>query len=327
MSDCVYETRACVKESQSYHAAVDGLKMETTEVVGDKSVLQLLTKLEEGTQTIANLRSILTLKTAELNELIAQLELTNQAISNVESTTTQIETMLKDLGLSESQARETLLLNAEASLDSAIKSASNLYATEYRYQRRPSIASTSSLSIDQDRRERQPIRLASKIRYKPDPKRILRQLNDLLRDLELDTGKFFESMGATALDDIQLLQKTYVDLDLAKTIALSAKSNLKRRTILLRSNGRRRNNSEEIKLLGTKIREGVAMWKTYTRNAPMLVNGKDVLETLDNEDELMAKNSVEKDIAYTILIGKYPYDEDQSVDSFQWFYEQPDFAL
>lgn len=66
------------------------------------------------------------LKSAELNELIAQLELTNQAIVNVESTTTQIETMLKDLGLSEDTT--ALLMDAEASLDSAIKSATHLYA-------------------------------------------------------------------------------------------------------------------------------------------------------------------------------------------------------
>ncbi|KAF7730707.1 hypothetical protein EC973_001656 [Apophysomyces ossiformis] len=293
MSDCVYEPRPCMKEPSSFRGPADEIKMEPTQDVGDKSVVQLLTKLEEGTQTIANLRSILTMKTAELNELIAQLEMTNQAITHVESTTAQIETMLKDLGLTESSTRESLLLNAEASLDSAIKSASSLYATEYRYPRRPSMASTSSMSMsmDQDRRERTlPARFASKIRYKPDPKRILRQINDLLRDLELEAGKFYESMGSAALEDIQLLQKAYVDLDLAKTIALSAKSNMKRRTILLRSSGRRRNGSEEIKSLGIKIREGVAMWKNYTRDAPMLVDGKDIIEILDQEDELLAKN-------------------------------------
>lgn len=50
------------------------------------------------------------------------------------------------------------------------------------------------------------------------------------------------------IDDVQKLQKAKVDLDIAKTIALSAKSNLKRRTILLRS-ARRRNAPEEVKMV------------------------------------------------------------------------------
>ncbi|KAI7885327.1 hypothetical protein K492DRAFT_123965 [Lichtheimia hyalospora FSU 10163] len=258
--------------------------------MGDKAVVQLLNKLDEGAQTIANLRSILTLKTAELNELIAQLELTNQAIVNVESTTTQIEHMLKDLGLS-GERDESVLMHAEASLDSAIKSASHLY------KRRPSMASNGSnggstpLSMDQDqqqrREQRMSARFSTRIRYKPDTKPILRQLNDLLRDLELDSARFFEEIGTT--DDVQKLQKAKVDLDIAKTIALSAKSNLKRRTILLRS-ARRRNAPEEVKMLGNKIRESVTLWKTYARGSPLLIDGKDILEILDAEDDLISRN-------------------------------------
>lgn len=75
-------------------------------------------------ETLSNLRSILTLKTAELNELVAQLELTNQAIINVEQTTTQTEAILKDMGI---VADDRLLMEAHASLDRAIKSASSLY--------------------------------------------------------------------------------------------------------------------------------------------------------------------------------------------------------
>lgn len=78
----------------------------------------------QGLETLSNLRSILTLKTAELNELVAQLELTNQAIINVEQTTTQTEAILKDMGI---VADDRLLMEAHASLDRAIKSASSLY--------------------------------------------------------------------------------------------------------------------------------------------------------------------------------------------------------
>ncbi|KAG2200760.1 hypothetical protein INT47_002804 [Mucor saturninus] len=256
---------------------------------GGDAVNMLLARLDEGTQTIINLRSILTLKTAELNELLAQLELTNQAITTVESTTTQIESMLRDFGLSPD--KESLLMNAEASLDSAIKSATSIYPLQLKQPliRRPSSASTNSSSaVDVNEKRLSNARLfTTRIRYKPDTKHILRKLNDLLRDLELDSGKFFASIGTT--DDFEVLQKAYVDLDIAKTISLSAKSNMKRRNILLRS-ARRRNKLDEIQVLGDKIREGVFLWMTYTRNTPLLVNGEDIITVLDREDTLLSKN-------------------------------------
>lgn len=91
------------------------------------------------------------------------------------------------------------------------------------------------------------------------------------------------------IDDFEVLQKAYVDLDIAKTISLSAKSNMKRRNILMRSQ-RRRNNMDEIQQLGDKIREGVSLWMNYTRNTPLLVNGEDIIVILDREDNLLARN-------------------------------------
>ncbi|KAI8890309.1 hypothetical protein K501DRAFT_319953 [Backusella circina FSU 941] len=249
----------------------------------DKAVNMLLAKLDEGTQTVVNLRSILTLKTAELNELLAQLELTHQAITSVEMTTSQIETMLKDLGLNNHPQK--LIIDAEASLDSAIKSATTIYTQQLKPRRPPS--STSSHEQLDKRTSYNARSFTSKIRYKPDTKHILRKLNDLVRDLELDSGKFFASLGTT--DDYEVLQKAFVNLDIAKTIALSAKSNMKRRAILLRSS-RRRNNREEIQALGDKIREGVSLWMTYTNNTPLLFNNEDIITVLDREDALIAKN-------------------------------------
>jgi hypothetical protein len=114
------------------------------------------------------------------------------------------------------------------------------------------------------------------------------------------------------------LQKAYVDLEIAKTISLAAKTNMKRRTIMLRRS-RRRDNLEEIDIvsefltsyctnrtkeggcgwhtnappclqLGLKIREAVSMWHEYTYSAPLLVDGKDILDILDREDDLISKN-------------------------------------
>ncbi|KAL0074680.1 hypothetical protein J3Q64DRAFT_1777176 [Phycomyces blakesleeanus] len=309
------QTSTHTKEQQQ-HLSANGQQF----TMADKAVLQLLTKLDEGAQTIANLRGILTLKTAELNELMAQLEITNQVVYDVECTTAQIETMLKEMGIADDlkpHSRETILMNAEASLDSAIKSANSLYASSasasiagtggasidqdgnvnnfYRFStgRRPSLASnhsthSSNSGIEAEKRERTNYapKYATKIRYKPDTKHILRQLNDLIFQLELDSGKFFEAVGTTT--DVQVLQKVLIDLGIAKTIALSAKSHLKRRTILLRS-GRRRN-TEQIRLLGEKIRESEALWKAHAKDTPLLVDGKDIIAILDREDDLLAKN-------------------------------------
>ncbi|ORX56240.1 hypothetical protein DM01DRAFT_1382518 [Hesseltinella vesiculosa] len=253
----------------------------------DHAVHQLLTKLDEGMQTVTNLRSILTMKTAELQELLAQLELTNQAISQVETTTTNIEAMLKDLGLSNnaSQARD-LLVNAQASLDSAIKSANHIYDD---HRRRPSVTTAKEGSLLPASPSTIPsVRTTSRIRYKPDTKHLLRQINEQLRDLQVDAGNFFSAMGTT--NDIQALQKAFVDLDLAKTVALSAKSNLKRRKILLTS-ARKRVGNEQIKLLGDKIHEGVNHWRTYTRGAPLLMNGEDILVHLELQDSLLDRQA------------------------------------
>ncbi|CDS08695.1 hypothetical protein LRAMOSA10056 [Lichtheimia ramosa] len=233
----------------------------TCSTINDKTAIQLLTKLDEGLETLSNLRSILTLKTAELNELVAQLELTNQAIINVEQTTTQTEAILKDMGII---ADDRLLMEAHASLDRAIKSASSLYKPQEQ----------------QDARQR----MTTKARYKTNPKPLLRQLNSLLRELELDPNQFMER-----LDDIQSLKTTKVDLDIAKTIALAAKSNLKRRMILLKSTTRHSNHAE-IAMLGEKIRKSVAMWKTYARDAPMLLDGKDILDILASQDDILTKD-------------------------------------
>ncbi|KAI7877577.1 hypothetical protein K492DRAFT_197560 [Lichtheimia hyalospora FSU 10163] len=229
--------------------------------INDKTALQLLTKLDEGLETLSNLRSILTLKTAELNELVAQLELTNQAIINVEQTTAQTEAILKDMGI---VGDDRLLMEAHASLDRAIKSASSLYKPQEQHDAQQ--------------------RMTTKVRLKTNPKPLLRQLNSLLRELELDPSQFMER-----LDDIQALKTTKVDLDIAKTIALSAKSNLKRRMILLKSTARHSNHAE-ISMLGEKIRKSVTMWKTYARDAPMLVDGKDILDILASQDDILTKD-------------------------------------
>lgn len=64
-----------------------------------------------------NLRALITTKTAELDQLIQQLQLIDQVLTHVEHGTEQIEQVLKDL-----TSRDELVY-AEATLDSALQSA------------------------------------------------------------------------------------------------------------------------------------------------------------------------------------------------------------
>lgn len=73
-----------------------------------------------------NLRSLLTQKTAQLNELVRQLELIDDVLIHVEEGTEQIELVLKDV----ISAGHDKLLHAEATLDSAIQSACSLYSID-----------------------------------------------------------------------------------------------------------------------------------------------------------------------------------------------------
>lgn len=93
------------------------------------------------------------------------------------------------------------------------------------------------------------------------------------------------------IDDVQKLQKAKVDLDIAKTIALSAKSNLKRRTILLRS-ARRRNAPEEVKMVNVYMLHWSLLLITFlyslaTRFEKVLPCGK--LMLVDHPCSLMEK--------------------------------------
>lgn len=63
-----------------------------------------------------------------MNELVRQLELIDQVLMNVENGTEEIEIVLKDVLISKNQ--QDKLLNAEATLDSAIKSAYSLYSID-----------------------------------------------------------------------------------------------------------------------------------------------------------------------------------------------------
>ncbi|RCH93485.1 hypothetical protein CU098_007485 [Rhizopus stolonifer] len=162
----------------------------------DKIVQQLLRKLDEGTHTIINLRSLLTCKSAELNELVRQLELIDQALTSVENGTEYIEVVLQDTCSSDK------LLDAEAALDSAIQSASRLCLIDHYCHQQ------------QDSAKRQ---------------KLLSKMDRLLKDLDIvhEKQKYMH-------DDIGVLQKAYKNLDLASTVATSIKTSFNHRQQLLK---------------------------------------------------------------------------------------------
>ncbi|OAD03058.1 hypothetical protein MUCCIDRAFT_109912 [Mucor lusitanicus CBS 277.49] len=190
----------------------------------DKLVQQLLKKLDEGSETILNLRSLLTLKTAELNELVHQLELIDQVLMNVENGTEQIEIVLKDVIVSKNQ--QDKLLDAEATLDSAIKSACSLYSIDL---------------YSVNNKQPSPIKTAS----------MLKKIAGILNELDIES----------TIDLSTLMKKKHT----------SASS------------------MDKIKQLGSSIRKQCAVYQSYTRNAPLIMYGKeDIISILDREDHIIA---------------------------------------
>ncbi|GAA5804486.1 hypothetical protein HPULCUR_009981 [Helicostylum pulchrum] len=221
-------------------------------ILDDKMILQLLSKLDEGTETIMNLRSLLSYKTAELTQLVSQLELIDQVLVNVENGTEQIELVLQDV----ITAGQDKLLDAEATLDSAIKSAGNLYLLDSKR--------ATSFRKQQVKKKRT----------------IVNKLNIVLKQLGINSSQFLSKI---ANDDLNVLQKAYTDLDLAKNIASTIKSDLKQRSTLIKNKNAP---LDQIKQIGNDIRSNLLLYKSYTKNSPLIINGKeDVITILDREDQ------------------------------------------
>ncbi|KAK4516525.1 meiotic recombination [Mucor velutinosus] len=227
----------------------------------DKLVQQLLKKLDEGSETILNLRSLLTLKTVELNELVHQLELIDQVLMNVENGTEQIEIVLKDVLVSKNQ--QDKLLNAEATLDSAIKTACSLYSIDL---------------YSVNNKQPSPIKTTS----------MLKKIAGILSELDIES-----TIDLYKNDDIKVLQKAYMDLDLAKTIATSIKTDFKHRSTLMKKKHTSVSSMDKIKQLGSSIRKQFAVYQSYTRNAPLIMYGKeDIITILDREDHIIASRKM-----------------------------------
>ncbi|KAI8077416.1 hypothetical protein BDF21DRAFT_494325 [Thamnidium elegans] len=221
-------------------------------ILDDKVILQLLSKLDEGTETIMNLRSLLSYKTAELNQLVSQLELIDQVLVNVENGTEQIELVLKDV----ISAGQEKLLDAEATLDSAIKSAGNLCLID---------SKKATLFRKQEVKKK---------------RTIVNRLNIVLKQLGINSSQFLSKI---ANDDLNVLQKAYIDLDLAKNIASTIKSDLKQRSTLIKNKNAP---LDQIKQIGNSIRSNLLLYKSYTKNSPLIINGKEEVSTiLDREDQ------------------------------------------
>ncbi|KAI8983575.1 hypothetical protein BDB01DRAFT_130041 [Pilobolus umbonatus] len=190
--------------------------------LNDKSALNLLNKLDQGMETIVNLKSMLNVKTAEFNELIQQLTIIDQVLTSVERGAEQVELVLTD-SMGTEQAK---LINAEACLDSAIRSAFTLYASDNNNNSNPSINSHYSV-----RKEPLPIRSRSSAKYKREI--ILKDIEVILKYLSIDSKQYYKNINNTS--NLHVLQKAYTDLNMAKTIYQSIKSNLKHRSNLIKS--------------------------------------------------------------------------------------------
>ncbi|KAL9546396.1 hypothetical protein PS6_007684 [Mucor atramentarius] len=80
-----------------------------------------------------------------------------------------------------------------------------------------------------------------------------------------------------------------MDLDLAKTIATSIKTDFKHRSTLIKKKHSSASSMDKIKQLGSNIRKQVTIYQSYTRNAPLIIYGKeDIITILDREDHIIA---------------------------------------
>ncbi|KAI8327928.1 hypothetical protein EDC96DRAFT_612600 [Choanephora cucurbitarum] len=205
----------------------------------DKMAQQFIRKLDEGTQTIMNLRSLLTCKSAELNELVQQLEWIDQVLTRLENGTEYMEMMLQE------SCSTDKLLNAEATLDSAIQSASQLYLVDHQQE------------------------LAQRNKWTT-------KIDTLLKELGLDCERDRFVHG-----DMDVLQKTFHNLELANTIATSIKANLKHRQQWIK---KKSPSQDRIKQIENEIRRQVVSYKMYTRNAPLYIQ-QDIHTVFDLEDK------------------------------------------
>ncbi|OBZ86545.1 hypothetical protein A0J61_05402 [Choanephora cucurbitarum] len=205
----------------------------------DKMAQQFIRKLDEGTQTIMNLRSLLTCKSAELNELVQQLEWIDQVLTRLENGTEYMEMMLQE------SCSTDKLLNAEATLDSAIQSASQLYLVDHQQA------------------------LAQRNKWTTKIDRLLKELG-----LDCERDRFVHG-------DVDVLQKTFQNLELATTIATSIKTNLKHRQQWIK---KKSPSQDRIKQIENEIRRQVVSYKMYTRNAPLYIQ-QDIHTVFDLEDK------------------------------------------
>ncbi|CEG74351.1 hypothetical protein RMATCC62417_09586 [Rhizopus microsporus] len=217
----------------------------------DDALAQLLRKLDKGTETIMNLRALITTKTAELDQLIQQLRLIDQVLTHVEHGTEQIEQVLRDL-----TSRDELVY-AEATLDSALQSTCRLSSFIPTCAKKPNSIHRNNEWI------------------------LMNKVNIKLKQLDIDPTHYFST-----LDDTQVLQKALIDLEIAKTISTCIKNDYKRRSALMKN----KHAEENIMQLGDKIREEVKIWKQYSQNAPLMIQDKDILVLLHIQDQQVTKS-------------------------------------
>ncbi|RUS16185.1 hypothetical protein BC937DRAFT_91527 [Endogone sp. FLAS-F59071] len=233
----------------------------------NEAMLKAKNKMDETSQGAVRLRSILDVKTAELNELMAQLQLAYEALENVEKLAEEIEASLMEIGsgarlAKEETAEESALLQHQddTTINAKIPSDDQQLVT--------TIPATLDISPEQINQS-------------------LLQLDKLIEELGLDRDAYMKAFED--IHDIRTVRKSVMHLEIAKTIQASVCNNVKRRTNLL--NGSRRDNElEEIKTLGKKIRESIPLWEEYTYSLPLIIGGVDILCHLDNEDVSLTRN-------------------------------------
>ncbi|KAI9275308.1 hypothetical protein BY458DRAFT_546282 [Sporodiniella umbellata] len=206
----------------------------------DEVLQQLLKNIDKGTETVNELRSLLTVKTAELNQIVHQLQTIEEVLTSVEYETENVENALKDVRTHDTER-----------IYGPYKDKKKCYEDTL----------------------------------------LINKLKTKLRQLGINPTFYFHPS-----DNAEILQKSAIDLEVAKTISVCMKTDYRQRNLLMKN----KQAQPQIQQLGAKIREEYRLWKMYTRGATFSIQNKDLDDLLSIQDQQLSQMEIANThLAYT----------------------------
>ncbi|OZJ04555.1 hypothetical protein BZG36_02692 [Bifiguratus adelaidae] len=270
-------------------------------------IARLNSRLLESTQSLRHLRKRLLAKTSELHDLLRDLESISGNIEGLEKETERIESTLADLGCDVPEISQ-LASKAKQGYSSRPNSQQSNYVTWNLLRS----TSSSSYGTTEDAEERldslelsepinsqtvtpsciaRPSSAAGVYQRSPPSKstkvgvqgidKLLRDIDDLVQELEIDRREFRINLGENFNDPAEL-SRILENLKVARPLYASIRHQVKRRQILRRGvdSGKQ---AADVENITQKIKVALVQWQRYTGCKTMRVDGVDILAKLQRE--------------------------------------------